>query len=64
MIFKVVYKIVAGHTHCAPNMTFAKCGDFCVRNEELEDMRSAMAGVSFKDNTALPGQSQTSAVEK
>lgn len=54
MIFKIHYEKLGGHTHCAlfsakqSNMTYAKCGEFCIRNEELEDLKYAMAGVSFR----------------
>ena len=54
MIFKVKYFVPGGHTHCslyaAPRAgtTFAKCGDFVVRNEEFKALVIAMAGVSFE----------------
>lgn len=53
MIFRIRYETLGAHTHCAlfsarqQNLTFAKCGEFCVRNEEFEDLRLAMAGVQF-----------------
>lgn len=55
MIFKVKHEKLGGHIHCAlfaakqPNMTYAKCGDFCVREEELADLQLAMSGVAFEE---------------
>ena len=54
MVFRVRFTIGGGHVHCrlfvapASNMTFAKCGDFVVRNEEFKALVIAMAGVSFE----------------
>lgn len=58
MIFKIRYEELGGHTHCRlfaakqPNMTWACCGDFIVRNEEFDDLRLAMSGVSFVEKRA------------
>jgi hypothetical protein len=58
MIFRIRYETLGGHTHCAlfsarqPNTTFAKCGEFCVRNEEFEDLRIVMPGVQFLEKDA------------
>ena len=48
MFIRYRYNIGGGHTHIrmfmgqAPNMTLAKCGDLCMRNEEFEWFRSLM----------------------
>lgn len=54
MIFRVRFSIQGGHVHCrlfsakAPNMTFAKCGDFCVtKGEEMQSLVRCMSGVQF-----------------
>ena len=55
MVFKIRYEKAGGHLHCslfaakAPNMTYANCGDFCIREEELADLERAMSGVAFEE---------------
>jgi len=53
-IFKIHHEQAGGHVHCAlfvaksPNMTYAKCGDFCVSaGEEFEELQRALSGVAF-----------------
>lgn len=59
MIFKVTFVKAGGHFHCSlfaakqQNMTYAKCGDFCVRDYEMPDLRLAMSGVHFEDRTQI-----------
>ena len=56
MVFKIKYNVAGGHTHCSlfaakeENQTFAKCGDFTVRNEEFEPLKFAMSGVYFEEH--------------
>lgn len=53
MAWRIRYEIFGGHAHCklfsAPlgNRTFALCGDFVVRTEELEDLQNAFPGAEF-----------------
>ena len=55
MIFKIRYEKAGGHLHCklfaakSPNMTYACCGDFCIREDELTDLERAMSGVFFEE---------------
>lgn len=55
MIWKVEYALLGGHVHCAlftasgPNRTFARCGDFVVRQEEFASLRQAFSGAQFID---------------
>ena len=55
MIFKIRHEKLGGHIHCAlfgakaPDMTYAKCGDFVVREEEFSDLERCMSGVFFED---------------
>jgi hypothetical protein len=62
MIFRVRYKVLGGHTHCAlfaakqSNMTWAKCGDFTVRNDEFDDLQLVMSGVVFSRDQESGGQ--------
>lgn len=55
MIFKIRHEQRGGHIWCqlfaakAPNMTFAGCGEFCVREEEFEDLQRVMSGVYFEE---------------
>lgn len=54
MVFKIRHEQRGGHVWCrlfaakAPNMTYASCGEFCVRAEELPDLERAMSGVAFE----------------
>lgn len=54
MVFKIKIRRLGGRTHCilyaakTPNMTYASCGTFVVRNEEYDDLQLAMSGVSFE----------------
>jgi hypothetical protein len=54
-LFRARYVKRGGHIHCAlfagkaTSPTFAKCGDFTVREEEFEDLQYNMAGVKFYD---------------
>ena len=48
-IFRVRWTLAGGHVHCslfaakAPNMTYAKCGDFTVRQgEEFAALHAAL----------------------
>ncbi len=56
-VFKVRYETLGGHTHCRlfaaadDKATWASCGDFTVRNDELESLKYVMAGVTFEDFT-------------
>lgn len=65
MIFKVKYEKAGGHIHCrlfaakAPNMTFAGCGNFCIRVEEFEDLERAMSGVFFEEVKKEPDDGPT-----
>lgn len=54
MIFRVRFTVAGGHVHCRlfsakqPNMTWAKCGDFCVtKGQEFSDLMRAFGGVDF-----------------
>lgn len=55
MVFKIRYEKRGGHIHCrlfaakSPNMTYAGCGDFVVREEEFEALQRAMSGVHFQE---------------
>ncbi len=55
MVFKIKHEKRGGHIHCrlfaakAPNMTYAGCGDFCVREEEFEDLQHVMSGIAFEE---------------
>lgn len=57
MVFKIKHEKRGGHIHCRlfaarmSNMTFAGCGDFCVREEEFEDLQLAMSGISFEETS-------------
>lgn len=62
MLFRVRFKIAGGHIHCslfcapAPNMTWAKCGDFVVRKgPEFEALLRVMGGVEFVGETQSDG---------
>lgn len=52
-VFKLRYEELGGHTHCSlfsalrPDATYAKCGDFVIRNEEFVALRQALSGVEF-----------------
>ena len=60
MIFKIRCVQRGGHIHCAlfaakhPNITYAKCGDFVVREEEFADLQAVMPGVIFERPTDPP----------
>ncbi len=60
MIFRVWYKVLGGHTHCMlfaasrADTTFAKCGEFTVRNSEFDQLRIAMRGVEFCLRPSVP----------
>jgi hypothetical protein len=53
MNFKIRWKKMGAHIHCrlfvakSPNMTYAGCGDFFIREEELPSLEMAMSGVAF-----------------
>lgn len=57
MIWMIRFKVGVGHVHCRlfaakqANMTFAKCGEFVVRVEEMESLRRAFAGAEFVDDS-------------
>lgn len=57
-VFKVRWEKAGGHVHCtlfcskSPNMTYANCGTFCVRLDELEDLERAMSGCQFVERIA------------
>lgn len=59
MVFKIIHEKLGAHIHCAlfsarsPNLTWAKCGDFVVREEEFEDTKLAMSGVVFSEKIKL-----------
>lgn len=59
MVFLIKHVKRGGHIHCAlfaakqTNQTFAKCGDFTIREEEFDSMRGAMSGVSFRDGDEM-----------
>ena len=40
-------------------MTYAGCGEFCVREEELEDLQLAMSGVAFEEEEEEVTESHT-----
>lgn len=49
MFWKIRYDIAGGHVHCSlfcakgRHMTYAKCGDFVVRQEELDSLMRAFS---------------------
>lgn len=51
--FRVRYSVRGAHTHCAlfaaphSNATYAKCGDFTLRNEEFVALTIAFNGAEF-----------------
>jgi hypothetical protein len=55
MVFKVRHHKAGSHVHCslfvakAENQTYAKCGDFTIRDDELNALRVAMLGVAFEE---------------
>lgn len=55
MVFKIKHEKRGSHIWCRlftakmPNMTYAGCGDFCVSEEELEDLQRAMSGIAFEE---------------
>jgi len=55
MVFKIKHEKHGIHIHCrlfaakASNMTYAGCGEFCVREEEFEDLQRVMSGIFFEE---------------
>lgn len=54
-VFKVRYIELGGHTHCSlfsaprPDATYAKCGDFVVRNEEFVALQASFKAEFVKE---------------
>jgi len=53
-VFRVRWQQLGGHVHCRlfcakhPNQTYAKCGEFVVREgEEFESLRAQFSGAHF-----------------
>lgn len=61
-IFLVKYETIGGHTHCEffsaqrPGATWAKSGNFVLRNEDMPDLRKAMLHiyVMFEEVKSFP----------
>lgn len=53
MAWRIRYEVMGDHVHCrlfcapAGNRTFAVCGEFVVRTQELPDLQQAFAGAEF-----------------